>query len=266
MSISINSSQNAATPLAAPPLSAIEICERALRKIQAFAINDEAADPDELDESLHWLSLIIKELTGTRRCYWLTPETVTFDWPINEASVVLADQMGADYPTTGIQFPVRAWLINKTTGLRERELPLVRRKKYEKHLRLTTNGPPQELFIDRLVQDQKAYIWPVPNTPDPSNPSAPEWQIALEFQVYSQSVFGEQGGDQSGDVPHGFSTEWELYIVTRLSAEIGDGPVKSVDITRVKEWRALAEGSLSLLLYANREKNNRPHATKRYDY
>lgn len=264
MTISVNSSQNAATPLAAPPLSAIEICERALRKIQAYAINDEAADPDEVDESLQWLSLIIKEITGTRRCYWLTPETVTFDWPINEPSVVLADAMGKAYPPTGIQFPIRAWMVNNTTGLREREIPLVRRKEYERRIRHSTNGPPSMLFIDRLVERQTAYAWPVPNTPDPSDPGAPEWQIALEFQVYSRSVFGEQGGEQSGDVPHGFSTEWELFIVTRLAAEIGDGPVKSVDINRVKEWRALAAASLSELLYANREKNNRPFQTRRY--
>ena len=32
------------------------ICERALRKIGAFSVNDTAADPEELAEALYWLT------------------------------------------------------------------------------------------------------------------------------------------------------------------------------------------------------------------
>ncbi|MDZ4252837.1 MAG: hypothetical protein U1A72_09745, partial [Sulfuritalea sp.] len=198
MTIVLDSSQYDPTPLPVRKLSAVELCERALRKIGAFAINDEAADPDELDEALRWLDMIVAELTGTRRCYWLTPATVTFDWPAGEESVVLADQMGADYPPTGIQFPVRAWRVDTTTGLRQAEIELCRRKTYEAKSDLTTSGSPEILFVDRLTENQRAYAWPVPSTAD-------VWQIALEFQTYSRSVLGEQGGEQAGDVPTGFS-------------------------------------------------------------
>lgn len=257
MAIPVDSSQNAATPLPVWLLSAAEVCERALRKVGAFSINDEAADPDELDEALRWLDMIVAEITGTRRCYWLTPATVTFDWPAAEESVVLADQMGADYPPTGILFPVRAWSVNVTSGLREAEIELCRRKTYEAKSDLTTAGSPEILFIDRLVENQRAYVWPVPSTDD-------LYQIALEFQTYSRSVLGEQGGEQAGDVPTGFDQTWQLWMVTRLAAEIGDGPVKRLESSTIRDWRALSDGYLSALLYHNREKNNRPFQTRRY--
>ena len=258
MAIPVASSQNAATPLPVALLSAAEACERALRKVRAFSINDEAADPDEMEETLRWFDMIIGHLTGTRRCYWLTPATVTFDWPDGESSAVLADEMGADYPPTGILFPVRAWLVDKETGERQREIELCRRRKYEELSISASAGAPEVLYIDRLVQDQVAYVNPVPND------AANLWQIALEFQTYSRSVIGEQGGEQAGDVPHGFDQTWQLYLVTRLAAEIGDGPVKHLAPATIRDWRALAESYLSDLGYANREKNNRPYQTKRY--
>jgi hypothetical protein len=257
MAIIVNASQNDATPLPVWKLSAAEACERSLRKVGAYAINDEAADPDHMEEALHWLDMIVAEVTGTRRCYWLSPATVTFDWPAAEESVVLADQMGADYPPTGILFPVRAWRVNTTTGLREAEIELCRRNKYEAKSNLATAGAPEILFIDRLVENQRAYAWPVPSTAD-------LWQIALEFQTYSRSVLGEQGGEQSGDVPTGFDQTWQLWMVTRLSAEIGDGPVVRLESSTIRDWRTLAEGYLSQLLYANKEKTNRRPVTRRY--
>jgi hypothetical protein len=257
MAIIVNSSQNAATPLAVRTFSAAEICEMALRKIGAFAINDEAADQDEMDEALRWLDLILAEVTGTRRCYWLMPATVTFDWPGAEESVVLADQMGADYPPTGVQFPVRAWSVNVTSGLRETELELCRRKTYEAKSDLTTAGSPEILFVDRLVENQKAYIWPVPATDD-------LYQVAIEFQTYNQSALGTQGGDQAGDVPIGVPKEWQLFVVTRLAAEVGDGPVKRLDTGTIRDWRTLADGYMSALIYANKEKTNRRPVTRRY--
>ena len=257
MTIIVNSSQNAATPLAVATFSAAEICEMALRKVGAFAINDEAADQDELDETLKWLDLILAEVTGTRRCYWLTPATVTFDWPAAENSVVLADQMGADYPPTGIMFPVRAWLVDTATGLRQNELELCRRKTYEQKSNQATPGSPQILYVDRLVEDQLAYIWPVPSTDD-------LFQVALEFQAYNQSAIGTQGGAQAGDVPIGIQKEWQLFIVTRLAAEIGDGPVKRLEQSTIRDWRTMCDGYLSALIYSNKEKTNKRPVTRRY--
>lgn len=261
MAIILDSSQNAATPLPVALLSAAEACERALRKVRAFAINDDAADPVEMEETLSWFDMIISHLTGTRRCYWLTPGTVTFDWPDGESSVVLADEMGADYPPTGILFPIRAWLVDQETGERQREIELCRRAKYEELSISPSAGSPEVLYIDRLVENQMAYVNPVPDNADNL------WSIALEFQTYSRSVVGEQGGEQSGNVPHGFDQTWQLYLVTRLAAEIGDGPVLQLGALIIRDWRTLAAGYLSDLVgYTNREKNNRPYSSRRMDY
>lgn len=257
MAVSVDSSANEATPLGVRFLSATELCERVLRKIRAFAINDDGADEDHMEETLKWLDIIVAEVTGNRRCYWLSPATVTFDWPGLERSVNLADQMGADYPPTGIQFPVRAWVVDAATGLRQREIELCRRRKYEDKTNLDTGGMPEILLIDRLVTNQLAYVWPVPAEDD-------LWQIALEFQAYSRSVLGEGGATDAGDVPHGFSQEWQLYLITRLAAEVGDGPVMRCDKTDVRDWREQADKLLVNLIYANREKTSRRPVTRRY--
>lgn len=257
MAVTVDAAQNDAAPLGVRLLSASELSERALRKVRAFAINDEEPDPSHMAEALSWLDLIVGEVTGNRRCYWLTPDTVTFDWPGLERNVVLADQMGADYPSTGIQFPIRAWVVDATTGLRQGELELCRRSKYEAKTNLDTGGMPEILYIDRLVANQKAYTWPVPTADD-------LWQVALEFQRYTQSVLGADGSNQAGDVPHGFSQEWQLFLITRLAAEIGDGPVMRCAKADVKDWRDQAAQYLSNLLYANREKTSRRPVTRRY--
>lgn len=257
MAITIPATLHPSSPLAVRLLSARLICERALRKTQAFAINDEAADPDHLEEALKWLDIIVAEVTGTRRCYWLSPATVTFDWPAGERSLNLADAMGVDYPPTGILFPVRAWAVSPTTGLRECEIELCRRKRYEDHSNLDSPGTPELLFIDRLIQNELAYAWPVPSTDDPR-------RIALEFQAYARSVFGEQGGDDAGDIPHGFDQTWQLWLITRLAAELGDGPVVTIEAARIRDWRTLADQLLSALLYVNKEKTNRRPVTRRY--
>lgn len=255
-----------ATPLAAANLSCSSLCERALRKVGAFAIYDDSPDTDEMAETLSWLDLIVKEVTGNQLCYWLRPKTVEFDWPLNERHVVLADQMGAEYPSLGIQFPVGAWLVNKDTGCREGKLELCRRERYEDWRQHHAVGRPEILYIDRLVQNEGAYIWRMPNIASTVDPTTSIWRIALEFQTYTRSVLGEQGGNQAGDVWHGFSTEWELFLITRLAAEIGDGPVQMLDSGRIRGWREYSEVLLNkLTAYANKEKSTQRPVTRRYD-
>lgn len=258
MAILLDSSQNAATPLPVRKLSAAEACEMALQKIGDFPTNDEEADPDSMQRALQWFDIIVAEVTGNRRCYWLTPETVTFSWPVGESSVVLADAMGVDYPPLGILFPIRAWGVDTTTGTRQGEIELCRRAKFEAQPNPQTSGSPRLLFIDRLVENQKAHVSPIPSADNPRS-------IALEFQTYTRSVLGEQGGDQAGDISTGFDQTWNLFLVTRLAAELGDGPVKRLETQTIRDWRTLAEGLLSnLVTYQNREKNNRPVKTARY--
>ena len=56
--------------------SAYRVAEKALRKIGAFPITDSAADPLEMREALDWLTIIMAELAGRDRVFWLTPATL----------------------------------------------------------------------------------------------------------------------------------------------------------------------------------------------
>ena len=77
------------------------ICERALRKIGAFSVNDTAADPEELSEALYWLDLAVAELAGTEQCQWLIPTTLSIALTANTPSYDLSTALGTGNPTDG---------------------------------------------------------------------------------------------------------------------------------------------------------------------
>lgn len=259
MPIIVDNDQGGDTPAPTALLSARELCEMSLGKIGAFVTNDEAADPVEMDRSLKWLDIIVGEIAGTNRCHWLIPTTVRFEWPDELASDALGDLMGSEYPPEGVLFPIKAWLVNATTGKRVTELKLVRRHEYEDHVDLALPGQPEQLYIDRQSPDLQASLYPVPSL-------GAGWQVDLMLQKYAKSMLGQlTGSTQAGELAHGFSQEWQLYLITRLAAELGDGPVRRLPMSEIAEFRTIAGGLLGRLeTYSNREKRSEPARTKRY--
>ncbi|HEC14945.1 MAG TPA: hypothetical protein ENI72_04220, partial [Rhodospirillales bacterium] len=128
--------------------SAKKICEKALRKIGAFSINDSAADGDELNEALEALDLLVAEQAGSTTCFWLIPATVSIPLTGGTATYDLISVLGASAPTDGIQFPVYATL--KTDGGNETPLSIVTRDEYEGISKKTAGGSPDRIWIDRL--------------------------------------------------------------------------------------------------------------------
>lgn len=258
MAIVVDNDAGGSSPAPSELLSARGLGEKALEKIGAFTVNDEAADPVELDRTIEWLDLIVAEIAGTNRCHWLVPTTVRFEWPDEESSDTLGNLMGSEYPPEGVLFPVHAWLVD-TNGKRIRELKLVRRHEYEDHTDLEMEGQPEQLYIDRQTPDLKAHIWPVPAADT-------GWRVDLMVQKYARSMLGGVSGSaDAGELQHGFSQEWQLFLITRLAAEIGDGPVRRLPMNEVNSMRTVAGGLLGRLeTYSNREKRSEPARTKRY--
>lgn len=259
MPIVVDNDQGGSSPAASELLSARGLGEKSLEKIGAFVVNDEAADPVELDRAIEWLDLIVAEIAGTNRAHWLIPTTVRFEWPDEIATDSLSDLMGALYPAEGVLFPIAAWLVDPATGIRRTQLKLVRRQDYEDHTDLALPGQPEQLYVDRQTPDLKASLYPVPAL-------AAGWQIDFMFQKYARSMLGQlSGAAQAGELPHGFSQEWQLYLITRLAAEIGDGPVRRLPMSEVGAFRTVAGSLLGRLeTYSNREKRTGPARTKRY--
>lgn len=91
-------------------LQVAKVAELALGKIGAFTVNMLAPDPSEVMRSIEWLDIIVAELAGDNRCFWLTPATTVSVLSANVASYTLSTLLGVDYPADGILFPVAAYI------------------------------------------------------------------------------------------------------------------------------------------------------------
>jgi len=225
--------------------SARELAERALRKIGAFSINDTAADPEELHETLFWMDMAIAEFVGAERCHWLIP--VTIDIPLTTAnSYDLSDAAGQSYPGNGIIFPADAYLRDSSGN--DGEVRLVSRREYEAITDKDATGKPEIVYIDRLKDDQNLYVHPVPV-------SAGIYTLRLVCQTYANTVTVKVGAATSGNVPHGWPVEWQRWIINQTAADIGSGPVRRLMKSETDDIKRDAETSRArLTAYSNREK------------
>lgn len=248
----------ATDPVASTLLSARGLCELVLQRIGAYAVNDEGADPIEMNRTLQWMDLTIAEIAGTDQCLWLVPETLSFEWPAATRTDTLENLLDTALPPTGVLFVKQASLLD-SNGIRMGNLPLVARDVYEKISNKDDAGRPEKLFIDRLASDFNASIYRVPD-------ATQTYTIELVVQTYAASVMGNQGQtDQSGDVRHGFSQEWQRFIVNRVGADVGSGPVRRLDLNEIKDMRDEAIASFARLqAYSNRQKQNTVPRTSRY--
>ena len=90
--------------------SAKQICERALRAINAHQLGD-TPDPAQLREAMIWLDMLLAENAGVTRLFSLVPGTVSFTLQNGVGHYDLLDALGADAPVDGIQFPIAAYLL-----------------------------------------------------------------------------------------------------------------------------------------------------------
>lgn len=228
------------------------ICERSLRKIGAFSINDTAADPEELAEALYWLDLAVAELAGTERCHWLIPTTLSIALSANTASYDLSDALGTANPTDGVLFPIEAWLRD-SDGL-DTPIDIIRRRDFEDIEDKDKAGVTDRIYIDRLNEDQNIFIYPVVDETG--------YSIRLLCQTYAANM-GGAGLTANGNIAHGFSAEWQKWMINQNAADIGSGPVRRLPVSETDRIRAEAGVSLAkLMAFSNREKVSQPRRTR----
>ena len=228
------------------------ICERALRKIGAFSVNDTAADPEELAEALYWLDLAVAELAGTEQCQWLIPTTLSIALTANTPSYDLSTALGTANPTDGVLFPIEAW-IRDSNGL-DTPIDIIRRRDFEDIEDKDRAGVTDRIYIDRLNEDQNIFIYPVVDETG--------YSIRLLCQTYAANL-GGTGLTATGNIAHGFSAEWQKWMVLQNAADIGSGPVRRLPISETDRIRAEAGTSLTkLMAHSNREKVSQPRRTR----
>lgn len=223
-------------------LSAKEICERALRKINAYSINDSAADPEHLAEALIWLDIIVAALVETNKCFWLMPATLEIPLTADTTSYNLTTTLGDAYPSGGILYPISA-AIRDSSGLDE-PLTLLKRQEWLDVIDKDASGTTTQIYVDRVTNDLTVYVNPVV-----SESSA--FTLLLDVQTYAADMTHSNG---AGDTDMG--PGWNLYLITELAGQIGDGPVRRVNAATVRTWKEEAVGMKSALL--NYSNQNRP--------
>jgi len=226
-------------------LSAIGLCERALRKIQAFSINETAARPEYMHEALIWLSLLLDHLSGTQRRYWLLSETMSV--PLNVANQRTYDNIdtlvGSSWPANGVGMPVMAWI--ETTGGQNRwPLQIVRREEFEEVSRTAQSGEPIYVYFDPAVDPDlspKFSVYPVP--------AVATYIMRVIFQLMPNRVAPATVSGAipkpSGKADHGLRRSWQMWAITALAAELGDGPIRKLDGSTIRAWRDEAEAMLT---------------------
>lgn len=235
--------------------TATEIAERALRKIGAFAINDEEPDEADLQEALFWLDMEIAHQAGTNKCFWLMRDELEVELVATDADYDLDSEL-AQQLETGVQFPKEAFL-DRGNGTRV-PLKIMSQREFRRRIAVpATTGEPKWVFIDRLNQGPTMHVYPIPTSVEEDA----EMKIILVVQTFSPSVKprGTTGDSGIGVQLTGFPAAWNLWAVTALSALIGDGPVRRRPVQETERWKIDAQRlKLALDAYQNKDHDNAP--------
>jgi hypothetical protein len=237
--------------------SATGLCERALRKIGAYSINDSAADPGDLDEALHLLDLEMKYLAGTEFANWLVPGSVTISLTGGEASFALLNRLGNSLTTEGFQFPL--WIELDINGNRT-PVEMVTRRDFDRLCKPATTGRPEIAHLDRTA-DPVLRLYPYPATGEDT------WDLILTYQTFAADVLPKQSGaTRGGNVKPGLPAAWEKWAVTAIAAGAADGPVRRLPSGEVRLMKAEATDMMNTLITkANSEFTSGPPVTEGWD-
>jgi hypothetical protein len=230
-----------ATPTAL--LSTTEICERALRRCGTFSVHDQGADADALVVARECLDMILGELSGTMRAFWLIEDQIDVPLAAGVSPTHLAT--AADPAIGDFQFLYQIALVDTETS---RAYPLRRllRSDWAAIPDQAQAGFPSAIFVDRRHElDPLAYTYPVQQVDTLA--------LRTTYQRFAPKVLD---GTIDPDVPRA----WQRYLVFQLAADIGSGPVTRRPIQETKDDRdeaALARARLEAF-------QNRQHAGIRH--
>ncbi len=209
-------------------LSVGDICTRALRKIGEFPIRGALPRPEALEETRIWLDMVMGHQAARMRTPWLIPDTANFDLVSTTQTYDLRETLGANLVPDGLQFIVSAFLYNPTTAQDVRQIALLRRDEWEAIDNKAQTGEVEKAWIDRTRWPVMS-VWPIPTT-----------TTAFQVRLVYQKIASEFANLPFNDRTYSMHECWNLWVVTALAAEIGDGPVRRLPKDEVAEMRGTA--------------------------
>lgn len=236
-------------------LTAKGIAERSLRLVQAFAINDTSADPEELRETLYWMDMLVAHKAATNRLYFLTPIDVVVPLPAAQ-TFDLVNAAGALWPTAGVLAIYHAMLTDSSNS--ETPLRVLRRDEYEEIENKTATGRPEAIYIDRLDPNYMASLWPVP--------ADTSYSAKIVVQTYAMDIAIDNKAAPTGSALHGLAAGWQLWLVFGTAALISRGAVRALPPAEIKDLEAAGDKYFSeLYINANNERGSEPRITRSSD-
>ncbi len=224
-------------------LSVGEICERALRKIGSYSIRDTGARADEMAEARLWLDMVVGHVASLKRTWWLVPSTQRLTLVAGVAAYRLSGTLPDD---PSIQHVVALYRVTLATGARE-PLGIQRRQEWEERDTTLSAGDVVDAWIDRS-RDPVLQINPAP--PDPVTEA-----IDVVFQTFAPDRSSGTYTQKIEQIRDG----WNLFLVHRLAAEIGNGPVRKLPQDEVRDMQRTADDLYSeLAAYDDHEQADEP--------
>lgn len=235
-------------------LSVADYCKRALRKIGSYSINDAGAEPEEMEEARFWLDMIVGHQAARKRTWWLTPTTATFALETGTQEYDLDAMLAPTASARGEQFVIQAFLDDADTGEAIHEISLRSRREWEETEQRQRTGTPDCAYVDRQ-QSPTMLVSPVPD-------ATRSYQVRLVFQSYSPNFAGMAWNNRTGTA---MRSSWNLWLVTALAAQIGNGPVRKLPADEVRDMKQEAGSLLTdLEAYEDHEQANEPHRVQFY--
>ena len=228
-------------------LTVNQFCERALRKIGSYSINDAGARSEEMEEARWWLDMMVGHLAARKRTWWKVPATalLTLREGVQEYSL---DAELAPVSANGEQFVIQVFLDDATTGDAIQEISLRSRSEWEELDDRQRAGQPEFAYIDRM-RSPTLRLSPVPD-------AARSYRLRVVFQSYSPD-FTALAWNNRADTD--IRQSYNLYIVTALAAQIGNGPVRKLPADEVRDMKQEAGSLLTdLEAYEDHEQANEP--------
>lgn len=226
-------------------LSPSAIAVLALRRVRRVAPFETGGEGPHLSIALQHLDLVMAELAGTERLWWLTR--------IDQELAVEAGQQ--EYDLSGIQSPdpqdiIRAVWVDTTQ--RREPICLYRQEQWDEiDDRLYRQAAtPEGAYVERTPAS-KLWLYPIPTE---------DGALHMTQQVIASDIT-----NASAD-PSELPAAWQRYFVLALAAEIGSGPIERLSEQEINRLIQQAANAKNILLARHRRENvRRPRFVQPWD-
>jgi len=252
------------------PFTIAGICERALRKIQAFPTSDDSADPVMMQEAAYWLDMAVGYLCGTRRVLFMVPDVLPIPLtankagpyqlkPVNVSSEVLQTLATENQQAirannvsiNGVAFPIQAFIRKDSVG-DDHKVEIIRRKQFDDIAKKDAGGTPCKVYITRTTEP---FLTTYPTIREDG------WTLYLRIQTFAPDL-SQVGNNRV----FALTEAWNMWAVAETAYQCGSGPVKWLPQDERNDMRRDALFYRTELLSFNNDEHGKVRRTAYRDF